>query len=260
MNRSELEQKSIRGARLIDEVGDYKWVRVLDTFEMYIHKDDKSVSPHLEKEGFWESWITLGFMKNIKPGTVLFDIGANTGYSSLLGLSRGAIVASFEPNPVYSNMMEATKERNSIGNMWRIHNIALSDHDGQMSLHIPNGYHGSASLNDIPPGYPYEDITVQVKRFDDVYRGPGAGVQVLKMDAEGEEERIIDGAKGFLSKAFHKMMIIEYTPNAYSEEFFSELERNWKIYYIGYDGREYPASQEWVESQTDWSMLVLRSR
>lgn len=260
MNRSELEQKSISNARLIDEVGDYKWVRVLDTFEMYVHKDDKSVSPHLEKDGFWESWITVWFMNNIGPGTVLFDIGANAGYYSFLGYHLGAMVAAFEPNPVYFDMINATRDRLEILNCFHTHNIALSDKTGEMTLHIPDGLHGSASLNKIPEGYSFSDIPVNVDRLDNIYKTAGAGRQVLKIDAEGEEERVIRGAEKFLNQTPHKMMVIEHTPKAYSQEFLSELSKKWTMKRIDYDGRPVPVTAEWVERQSDWVMLVLQSR
>ena len=42
------------------------------------------------------------FAREIKPGEVFFDIGANTGFYTLLAAKRtgtGGIVHAFEPNP-----------------------------------------------------------------------------------------------------------------------------------------------------------------
>lgn len=262
MKRNVLEYQAKQGAGITESVGDYHRVRVLDDFEMYVHKDDGSVAPCLIRDGFWESWITIWVINNVGPGCVFHDIGANSGYYAFLAYRLGAQVSAYEPNPVYADMMRATKELSGLGDSFRISEVAVSNYNGEASLSIPLEMHGSASLNGIDPAYPTRKITVPVVRFDDYHsQGPGCGQRVFKIDAEGEEERILDGARVYLSKCIPSPIIaLEYTPGAYSDKFLFELRKDWLINWINYDGVEEPVDDDWLASQDDWRMLVLRKR
>ena len=258
--RNLLEFVSRKGAGIKDSVGDYHWVRVLDSFEMYVHCQDKSVSPHLAQDGFWESWITTWFVNNIRSGVVFWDIGANTGYYSMLAYYLGAMVSAFEPNPVYFNMLNATLDRHGdkiSRGMFKTYPYALSDYNGEANLNIPLELHGSASINEIPSGYEYNTVTVPVRSFDELFSTPGAGIQVFKIDAEGEEERVLYGAKRWLSKTPHKVIMMEYTPEAYGKNFERDLLNNWHVSWINYDGQAEPVDREFLEQLSDWTMLLL---
>jgi len=256
ITREEVERLGRAAAGGIDQRGNYTWCRVLDSFEMYVASNDKSVSPHLINDGFWESWITTWVMNNVGAGTVFFDIGANSGYYSLLAYQLGALVIAYEPNPTYAQMMRKTRERLGLDSGFQINEFALSNYEGVAQLHIPNELHGSASLNDIPDGYAFSNAYVDVKRLDN--RVPGTGRQVLKIDAEGEEERILAGAEGFLNQAVHKTILMEYTPGAYSEGFEEKLFREWEVSRVTYDGGEESITPDWLRSLDDWAMIVLR--
>lgn len=258
--RNVLEFKSRGAAGVIEEVGNYQWVRVLDMFEMYALKGDESVSPHLVRDGFWESWITAWVMDNVGPDTKFWDVGANTGYYSFLAHSLGAHVAAFEPNPVYADMMQATAERHGLNYGFKLHRYALSDRDGAGTLHIPVGLHGSASLNEIPPGYEFDNIQVTVRRWDGVYGVAGSGNHVIKIDAEGEEERVLAGANQFLNTSTDITILLEHTPGAYSKTFLEKLELRWSLNWINGDGVAEPVEKSWIRSQKDWVMLALIPR
>lgn len=262
MKRHILEHQAKQSAGIIESVGDYHKVKVLDDFEMYVHKNDGSVAPCLIRDGFWEAWITIWMINNVGPGCVFYDIGANSGYYSFLAHRLGAQVGAYEPNPVYANMIKATKELHNLGNGFRVNEVAISNYNGEATLHIPTEMHGSASLNDIDPAYPTRDITVPVRRWDDYHSaGPGAGRRIFKIDAEGEEERILEGAHIYLSKCIPAPTIaLEYTPGVYSEKFLTELRENWHINWINYEGVEEPVDDAWLSNQDDWRMLVLRHK
>lgn len=261
IDRAEIEIWGQRGAGIIEEVGDWYWVKVLNQFGMYVHKDDKSLTPHLAGEGFWESWITAWVANHCGPGTVFYDIGANSGYYSLVAMASGAMVSAFEPNPVYAEMLRATKERNGLGNMFRVSEVALSDYNGEATLHIPTELHGSASLTSIP-GYETTAVTVPVRSFDEYTGGQsGAGVRLFKIDAEGEEEKILRGMKAYLKTCIPSPTILmEYTPGAYTDYFLADLFNDWKVSFINHGGYESDVSPEGLMQATDWVMLVLRPK
>lgn len=256
--RQTVEEMSRAKAGIKAVEGNYQLVTVLGAIEMYVLDSDKSVSPHLANDGFWESWITTWFINNIRPGTVFFDIGANTGYYAFLAQSLGALVEAFEPNPVYAEMIRQSAKHLELDRGFHVSEYALSDYNGEAVLHVPTELHGSGSLNEIPPGYEFTNVTVNVRSFDELKPRCGAGVQVFKIDAEGEEERVLAGMKKFLAQTPHKVIMMEYTPGAYSPEFVANLFNDWQVRWINHSGNEDEVSPEWLAAQSDWVMLVLR--
>jgi hypothetical protein len=53
--------------------------RVLGQYKMYVDLRDTGFAPHLMFEGYWEYWITEFMWRNVRPGQVALDLGANHG-------------------------------------------------------------------------------------------------------------------------------------------------------------------------------------
>lgn len=263
MKRQYLEWCGRQDAGPIDETDQWVWARVLGSFDMYVMKGDQSVAPHLVGDGFWESWVSTWMWNNIGPGGVFYDIGAHTGYYSLLAMWAGAhFCSSFEPNPDYYEMMLATRERNQIGSRWRINNVAMSDQKGTATLYVPKHLTGSASFSPIDAKYDVTEIEVETARMDESFGSAGAGIHTFKIDAEGAEEKIWDGLIGYLNRwgslIDRTRVLLEYTPGSYSGDFLDKLEDYAELAWINEDGQREPVSREWVLSQTDWVMLCLQ--
>ena len=246
-----------RGAAgIIDETEDYYWVRVLNLFDMYVMKDDKSLTPCLVHDGFWESWITEYLIKQDHYATVFYDVGSNCGYYSLLMYRLGAMVSSFEPNPAYFKMMEATIERNGWDKpSFRRSQYAISDKHGTETLWIPKELHGSASFTEMDQKWEAEPLEVKTAPLDHL---GGCGNYIVKIDAEGAEEKVWDGMIDSLKKRIgHSQVLLEYTPGAYSDEFLDKLEDYAPLHWINGNGEAEPVTREWIYAQTDWVMLIL---
>ena len=69
---------------------------------MYLDSRDISLTPHLLRQGCWEPDVTRFFLRIVKPGMRVVEVGANVGYYTLLACSlvgpTGRVTA-FEANP-----------------------------------------------------------------------------------------------------------------------------------------------------------------
>lgn|SRR6478735_2480443 len=269
-DRQYVERRSMVGAGIVDQTDEWYMARILGNIPIYCRKDDKSVTTCLINEGFWEAWITAWVLNNVGEETFFIDIGANTGYYSIIASRQGARVMAFEPNPKYHNMIRASRDigwDQSRGdwlapNHFNVYPYALSSQVGEVKLTIPNDLQGSATIrmNAIDDTiYPSSVITVPATTLDRCLAGIPKQNTVIKMDAEGAEEFIWDGMSETLVRQ-KPTVLLEYTPGAYTEKFLDKLENYSDLAWINHAGNEEPVSREWILAQSDWVMLVLRNR
>lgn len=159
----------------------------------------------LREQGDWFE-EEIKFLRNlVQPGQTIIDIGANYGvYALSLARRVGPTgrVWAFEPATDTANFLAAAIDANHTP--WVcMERLALSDHEGLAWLRKP----GQSELNRLAapaaPGSPVEvGESVQVTTLDAyVERCGWRDVDLLKMDAEGEERRILSGGSRFFRDA-----------------------------------------------------------
>jgi len=144
-----------------------------------------------------ESWERLErkvMQQVVRPGMVVFDIGANIGLqtsylSSLVGPSGH--VFAFEPNPMLGNLLKRTCQ--SLPNA-TFFPTALSDEKGTASFYIPMD-HTMAGFQDWTR-LPTERSEVEMDRLDDLNLPQP---DFIKCDVEGAELKVFKGALRTLS-------------------------------------------------------------
>jgi len=165
----------------------------------------------LVKDAFPSIWLQWHFMKRPKsaerelcyldkliPGdAVTVDVGANCGLYTrrLARLSRQ--VHAFEPSQQMARLLRRTSARNV-----SVHEIALSDHDGDAELFIPQGddglVYGLASLEArADPSAKTVSAQVPIARLDAVIN---QDVAFVKIDVEGHELNVLNGAVELLER------------------------------------------------------------
>jgi FkbM family methyltransferase len=133
------------------------------------------------------------------PDRLSVDVGANAGdYAVFLARHNKGCVA-FEPNPELARRIQETYGAKGI----RIHACALSDREDQVTLSIPvvDGVEHSA-LATIEPGnrvrdLPTRTVVVRCCRLDSFGLEP---VGVIKIDAEGHEEAVLQGCEALIER------------------------------------------------------------
>lgn len=154
--------------------------------------------------------------------SVFLDIGANTGYYSLLASAVGACsVRAFEPVPQICEVIKCNIRHSShaLGAPIEIYNIALSNHAGHANLYIPNPEHGlietSASLSQTFKGSYSYSITVQVDTLDrhlSTFPLDKSCLIVAKLDVESLEPSVLLGGAGAI-REYMPIIITEILPD-----------------------------------------------
>lgn len=145
---------------------------------------------------------------------VFFDIGANYGTHSLLFLAQGVNVVSFEPNPACCVVFEEMCTLNGFAP--RIERGAVSDVGGTAEFWFPIrdtwlGTMVDASKEYLKDEFDLEKITVQVTTVDDYVARTGIEPDLMKIDTEGNEAKVLLGAKATLTR---KRPLVIFEANA----------------------------------------------
>jgi len=131
------------------------------------------------------------------------DIGANVGVWSYWLSKHAKKVESFEPNPKIFNVLKNIKIKNV-----NTYNIALSNKSGSVDLLIPKGSKGfsnqGASLSSIKVQGEHKSLSIQAKCLDEYNF---LDVNFIKIDVEGHEHEVIEGAKETIKKCKPTMVI-----------------------------------------------------
>jgi FkbM family methyltransferase len=182
--------------------------------ELKVRADDV-IGRHLYKYGCHDADVTAFLERTleIQPGDVLFDIGANIGWYSLV-LDRlapkGADIYAFEPEPENFDLLVENVRRNAAG---KVHPVrkGLSDREGVLKLHLcPRGNRGRHSLLPINEG---GAIDVPVVPLDTFWAEQHLGdrvLRLLKIDVEGYEYVAFNGAGAALSRC--RAVLAEFAP------------------------------------------------
>lgn len=141
------------------------------------------------------------FRALIGPNDVVADIGANIGLTALLFSSLAKKTYAFEPSPSTYSILSENLTRNNIANVEAV-NLGLGQNQEALTITFAkNNRSGGYISNKIRPetGHVTEDIHIDT--LDQFFAGKEPTPTFLKIDVEGFEQNVIQGARGFLQSA-----------------------------------------------------------
>lgn len=164
----------------------------------------------IENDLFWKGFtgyekVSMNiWMQAAKSARTIIDIGANSGFFSLVGKSVNpdADVYAFEPLPKFTALLQANCDLNQYYDI-QVDKRALSNFVGSSIFYVPEEYHGneySSSLSKehylLHQSSKPQEITVGVTTFDDFVREANIRqVDLVKIDAEGHDYLVLEGMK-----------------------------------------------------------------
>lgn len=142
----------------------------------------------------------LGWLPQlVGKGELCLDIGANAGLYAWALQRHGAKVIAFEPNPALADVIDLIG-----GGAIDVRRIALSDSDGTATLTLPHDDAGLATLRTDAADAGATHFDVPTARLDGLDIGI---VGFIKIDVEGHEERVLDGAIALIKRDLPVMLI-----------------------------------------------------
>lgn len=133
--------------------------------------------------------------KNLGPGDVFYDIGANVGVFSFIAATlvgeNGAVLA-FEPEENNLTCLRRSMERASLANL-TLHDCALGAEDGEMTFDRRGGAFSGRLVDTGDDGVGMA-VRVGVRSIDSLVDDGAPPPTLLKIDVEGGEGAVLEGA------------------------------------------------------------------
>ncbi len=160
--------------------------------------------------------VTIEWLESMKQGEVLYDIGANMGGYTVWAGRHGVKVYSFEPEAsnyallcrnIELNKIEATAFCAALSDENKISTIYLSTQDPGGSCNsfgesVGPDLRPRGSIHQGAMGYRLDSITKQLPKPDHI-----------KIDVDGLEHKVIEGAKELLEAGTVKSILMEVNTN-----------------------------------------------
>jgi FkbM family methyltransferase len=171
-------------------------------------------------------------LKYLKDNSITdcFDVGANTGQYAKFIRSAGfnGKIFSFEPQSKAFGQLSKSAKSDS---QWQIYNIGLGDSDGKTIINISKNSVSSSildisqSLVETAPDTKYiSKEEIQINRLDTFIKGINFTDRFfLKIDAQGFESKILEGAAGCFNNIYALQLELAYVPLYKEEKLFDEM-------------------------------------
>jgi FkbM family methyltransferase len=181
----------------------------------------------LEQEEWFEKELDF-LLRWLKPGMTAIDIGANVGvYSLAMARAVGphGHVFAYEPGSAPRSMLERSRGINRTDN---VQIIAAAVSDSARQGHLTLGW--SSELNSLDGTGPGEPVQITCLDQEDRIRGWDK-IDFVKIDAEGEEERVLSGARSFFARHSPLVQFEIQDKNGLNEPLRSAfLQHGYKVY------------------------------
>ena len=180
--------------------------------------------------------VTISLCKCIQPGFTVVDVGAHIGYFTLL-ISRlvgpeGKVFA-LEPLPRNVIRLEEHLFRNHCSHNTKVFQVALAEYDGKEQFlyfdfaTIGRFSSAESEVRDKPSG----DITVECRSLDSLLQDNSIKLpDFVKIDVEGAELRVLQGAENLLRISRPKLLIEFHNKKIFKEVIEFLKNRGYRAY------------------------------
>ena len=189
--------------------------------------DADHVGQCLATTGIYDLAVSELLFRLIRPGDLVIDAGANVGYMSVLAATAGARVIAFEPNPELLPIL-----RQNAGTKVDVRPVGLGARRHSSTFITPDASARNTGLGRLGSETERGGVAVEVDTLDAALAGQTASI--MKLDVEGAELSVLEGADAALRERRLRHIIFEDHHGAGSPVMAHLLDRGYTIYSVGW--------------------------
>ncbi|MBK9225178.1 MAG: FkbM family methyltransferase [Flavobacterium sp.] len=165
---------------------------------------------------------------------VILDIGANIGQygSEMRNLGFKGEIISFEPMKEAFGKLQKNASKDSL---WKVFNYSIGERDGQTTINVAKNSVSSSLLENLPqltdsaPEAEFvEKETIEIRKLDSIFESLGLMNKnvYLKIDTQGYEEMVLQGAEQSLSHVTGIQIEMSFIPSYEGAITFDKMKPN----------------------------------
>jgi FkbM family methyltransferase len=234
---------------------------------------DLSITPELLADGTYDVPFTSFALAELRPGDVAVDVGANIGLFTLLMariVGPGGRVIAYEPEPDNLALLRDNVAFNYLTGWVEIIDRAAAGEAGTATFFATDRFKGNSSLIEHTSDYFTEfgvdasaRIEVETERLDDRLADLDR-IALLKIDVEGAELGVLQGARGLLEAGVVRRLCVEVLRSRMGSDWepFVELLRGmesggWRLSRLDGAGRRVPLPFDELVAVGRFSQVLL---
>jgi FkbM family methyltransferase len=190
---------------------------------------DRGMTPHMIRDGYFDLGVTRFLERFLRPRMIYVDVGANIGvYLLLAAKSVGAAgrVVAIEALPRLCPFLVDTLAMNGLFDRALILPFAAADRDGELVFHDFARYPGDSTASaEVARRHERrfserpQTLSVPAKTLSAMLSEAAIqSADLIKIDVEGFEWEVLQGARDFLSAQQKIALLLEWHPEHMSVE------------------------------------------
>ncbi|TAL81487.1 MAG: FkbM family methyltransferase [Beijerinckiaceae bacterium] len=193
-----------------------------------VEANDRLLAPWFIITGGYEIALTNYFVRALKADSHCLDIGSNFGFFTCL-MARfcpDGRVIGVEPDRQVFELARDNTLINGFGHA-EVLNAAASKEHGEMTLYRRLTRSGNTSIAKLPADFiaklgeqPSEPFTVESICIDDLISKMDDRIDFVKIDVEGAEPLVLQGAAATISKNPNITIVMEWSPGQITQAGF----------------------------------------
>jgi FkbM family methyltransferase len=191
------------------------WARAGEV-ELFVDPTDFAIGQVILETKQYEPHVTEVVRSQLRPEMTFVDVGANIGYFTMLAsniVGASGRVIAFEPSARNCALLHRSLARAGRANV-DLRPFALAEESLFLGYNA-SGSNGSISELDLREEFPLPQQVIRTSTLD-AEIPEDARVDVIKMDVEGAEYRVLQGGKGVVARCRPKL-VTEFSPGPLRE-------------------------------------------
>ena len=197
------------------------------------------------------------FSRLLQPGMTVFDVGSNIGYYTLLAaraVGPEGQVHAFEATPAVAKRLAENVALNRFANV-TVNHLAVCDREGDVEFNLQEDSEGNSMVVSDPG---HASVSVPATTLDAYVSRQGISrVDLIKIDVEGVEGLVLEGARTLLGGTQPPVLIIESNPATLRAAGNSPEQLCDRLASFGY--RCFGIEQLLPEPDSVWNILAIHS-
>jgi FkbM family methyltransferase len=148
----------------------------------------------------WEAGVVNAFRTWLPGARRILDVGANTGFYTLLGAANGSEVTAFEPNPATFSRLNRNVVLNHFEQRCRLFQVAAGSKNGRIAFYLHDDPTCCSAVRIAP-----KQIMVPADRIDALVP-LDERTDLVKMDVEGYEDHGLLGMERVIQDSHPKII------------------------------------------------------